>query len=446
MKFLPVLLILLVAPGLLGAYALILEKEKAHPKAHPDAQAQIEVGIDSNSRRIFRPRLRFTFPLFKGDLYAEMDYLQRINRDLKGEVDFWLNAGYIRPVNDTLYFEGIIRHFCRHITSVQHSRIMDVNEIAAKIFYRKPMFTLGFGAGGYLRDSEPYDSLLLMSIELPRMLNSEFSLTGELKILDLDKILPSFELSCALNQNIDLFIRYTQEYGYRPMTYTGLRLVSQDEPDHYIKKLAFRAGANAVYNHYKVAANHEVRIEFMGDLERRLLLYLDAYIPIHNTSDFFGPFRPDKILYPFVMEYERKTALGVFLSGYLRYEINMPVDIKEEFSSNLGIGLGIKNQPDFSRLNKNIRFQIFAGKNFAHKYDLQTWVGLNTTQDPVDIGVDLKIRTNWEQTVSGLELFVLFEEKVNIRPFIMIQQSTFPRDGRSQDTRISIGLELIKWY
>lgn len=442
MRFLAVLLILLALPVSSTAQAPNSEKEQTNS----DAQAHIEIGIDSNSRRFFRPRLRFTFPFLKGDLYAEMDYLQRINRDLKGEVDFWLSAGYIHPITDDIYLEGIIHHFCRHITSVKHSQILDVNEIVGKIFYRKPMFKLGFGVGGYLKDSEPYDNLLLMSIEFPHLLNSEFSFSGELKIVDLDMVLPTFELSCALNQNVELFIRHTKEYGYRPMTYTGLRLISQDKPDHYIKKLAFRAGANAFYDHYKVAANHEVRIELMDDLQRRLLLYMDAYIPIDNTSDFFGPFRPDKILYPFVMEYERKTNLGVFLSGYCRYEINMPVDIEEEFSSNLGIGLGIKNQHDFSRLNKNIRFQIFAGKNFTHKYDLQTCFGLNTTQGLVDIGVDLKIRTNCEQTVSGLEIFVLFGQKVDIRPFIMIQQTTFPQDPRSQDTRISVGLELIKWY
>ena len=184
----------------------------------------------------------------------------------------------------------------------------------------------------------------------------------------------------------------------------------------------------------------------MSEKLRRLLLYLDAYIPIHNTSDFLGPFRPDKLLYPFVMEYERKTDLGILLSGYCRYEITMPVDIKQEFSSNLGIGLGIKNQPDFSKMTKKIRFQIFVGKNFTHKYDFQSWIGLNTTQNPLDIGVDLKIRTNWEQRVWGVELFVLFGKRVNIRPFIMAQHSTFLRDHRSKDTRISVGLELIKWY
>lgn len=435
-------MILLLLPSFTTAQVVNSEKEQAYF----DAKAVIEVGVDSNSRRIFRPRLQFTFPLLKGNLLLEMDYLQRINRDLKGEVDFWLNAGYVWPLTNKLYLEGSIRHFCRHITSVEHSQIMDVNEIAGRIFYRKLKFKLGLGAGGYLRDSEPYNSLLLMSIELPHLLKSEFSLSGELKIVDMDKILPAFELSCALNQNVDLFVRYTKEYGYRPMTYAGLRLISQDEPDHYIKKLAFRAGANAFYNHYKVAANHEVRIEFMGDKFRRFLLYMDAYIPIHNSSDFFGPFRPDKILYPFVMEYERKTGWGVFLSGYCRYEITMPVDLQEEFSSNLGIGLGIKNQPDFSRLNKNIRFQIFAGKNFTHKYDLQTWIGLNTSHKPVDIGIDLKIRANWEQRIWGVELFVLFGEKVNIRPFIMAQQSTFLRDHHSKDTHISIGFELIKWY
>jgi len=437
-----VILILLLLP--LSSTAQIISSQKE--RANPDARALIEVGIDSNSRRFFRPRLRFTYPLFKGTLYAEMDYLQRINRDLKGEIDFWLNAGYVKPLTNELYLEGSIRHFCRHITSVEHSQILDVNEFTGKIFYQKPMFKLGFGAGSYLKDSEPYESLLLMSIELPHLLKSEFSLSGELKIVDLNIILPTFELSCNLNQNIDLFIRYTKEYGYRPMTYTGLRLISQEKSGHYIKKLGFRAGANAIYNHYKVAANHEVRIEFMDEKLRRLLLYLDAYIPIHNTSDFLGPFRPDKILYPFVMEYERKTDLGIFLSGYCRYEITMPVDIKEEFSSNLGIGLGIKNQPDFSKLKKKIRFQICAGKNFSHKYDLQTWIGLNTTQNPLDIGVDLKLRANQEQRIWGLEIFVLFGKKVNIRPFIMAQQSTFLRDHRSKDTRISVGFELIKWY
>lgn len=443
MRFLAVLVILLVLSGLSAAQTENPDEDQAHPL---DAKALIEAGIDSNSRRFFRPRLRFTFPICKGDLYMEMDYLQRINRDLKGEVDFWLSAGYIWPFTNELCLESSIRHFCRHITSVEHSQIMDVNEFTGSIFYRKPVFRLGFGGGIYLTDSEPYSSLLLMSIELPHLLKSEFSLSGKLKIVDLDIILPTLELSCALNKNIDLFVRHTKEYGYRPMTYTGLRLISQDKSGHYIKKLAFRAGANAFYNHYKVAANHEVRIEFMGEKLRRLLLYLDAYIPIHNTSDFLGPFRPDKILYPFVMEYERKTDLGLFLSGYCRYEITMPVDIKQEFSSNLGIGLGIKNQSDFSRLNKNLRFKIFAGKNFTYKYDFQTWIGLNTTQNPLDIGVDLKIRANWEQTVWGMEIFVLFGKKVNIRPFIMAQQSTFPRDNRSKDTRISVGVELIKWY
>jgi len=62
----------------------------------PRAVLQAEIGIDSLQRRTYRPRFSFSWPLaVRGWTRAVFDvsYLQRINGDMEGDVDYWVYGG-----------------------------------------------------------------------------------------------------------------------------------------------------------------------------------------------------------------------------------------------------------------------------------------------------------------------------------------------------------------
>ena len=411
------------------------------------AEAVVELGIDSFERRFYRPQLHFYFPLKSNLLFLKMMYYQRINSRLQGEVDFWLRFGWKRALSDHLILEAGLNHMCRHISSVNYSIVLDLNELFGKLWLYKNTYRLGFGLGTYIGGPSAYKSLAILNFGLPRILNSEFSLLAEIKLVNFDEILHEIELSAALSESVDLFIRNTRHYEYRNATHLGIRLKSNGKAENYIEHLRFRWGYYLFGETYKALAVKEIKLEFFKISRRRMLFSFQGIIPILKSDGLFtGVFKPERLKYPLSVEYEKKAGNSLFVFGYWRYDVIMPIDVAKEYSSNLGVGLGIRNQPNFRMLSKKLRFEFFSGYNFSHKYDVGGAVGLNTLNKNINLGVELFSRLNPDQLDTDLEIFCEMGRGVKIRPFARFEK-VYYFDGQEQSgIKFLFGIHFIKWF
>lgn len=411
------------------------------------AEAEIELGIDSFERRFYRPKLQFHFPLKSNLLFFRIMYYQRINSRLQGEVDFWLKMGLKRALADNLILEASLNHLCRHISSVVYSNVLDVNELVGRLWLYRKNYRLGFGLGTYLGGSDSYQSLGVLNFDFQRILKSEFSLKGEVKLVDFDEILHEIELSSALNESVDLFIRNTKHYEYKNTTYLGIRLKSDGKAENYVEHLRFRWGYYPFDDTYKAFAAKEIKLEFFKTSQRRVLFSFQGMIPILESKGLFiGMFKPERLRYPLSVEYEKKTGDKLFVFGYWRYDIVMPIDVAKEFSSNLGVGVGLRNQPNFNMISKKLRFEFLGGFNFTHKYDAEGAVGLNTLNKNFNIGAELHFRINSDHSKAEFELFIEVGRGVKIRPFVRLERSSYFNSDDHSNNNILFGIQFIKWF
>lgn len=411
------------------------------------AEAEVELGIDSFERRFYRPQLQFYFPLKKNLLFLKMMYYQRMNSRLQGEVDFWLKMGLKRALSKNLFLEASLNHMCRHISSVDYSNALDLNELIGRLWFSKNNYRLGFGLGTYLGGSASYKSLALLNFEFQKILNSEFSLIGEAKLVNLDEILHEIELSAALSKSVDLFIRNTRHYEYKNTTYLGIRLKSDGKAENYIEHLRFRWGYYPFDNTYKALTAKEIKLEFFKTPRRRVLFSFRGIIPVLESDGLFiGVFKPERLRYPLSVEYEKKAADKLFVYGYWRYDVVMPIDVAKEFSSNLGVGFGLRNQPNFNRINKKLRFEFFGGYNFTHKYDAGGAVGVNTLNKSFNIGAEFHFRANPDQLNTHIELFGEMGRGVKIRPFLRLERRHYFELEDQSDSKVLFGIHFISWF
>ena len=412
----------------------------------PPASASLEIGGDSDERRFFRPRLRFNFPLSRGLFYFNMDYYQRINSRLQGEVDFWFSIGYQRSLSKTFSLEAEINHLCRHVTSRRQSGILDINEVVTKLRIHHAGIILGLGGGSFLGPSEGHNHLWVWDLQAPHLLDSEFSFGSEVKLIDFKKILYEFELACALDQSLDLFVRYSKHYAYSPLTYLGIRFKSAGKAGDYMGKYRFMTGVYPFYEAHKIIAENEFKLEFLKSPERRVLLTLHGIIPVLRKRNFLGPFRPEEIRYPLSMEYLRSITDGLWAGGYCRYHISMPLDIDEEFGSSMGIGLAVRNQIYFYRFDNPIRFELYAGHNFSHSFDIGFRLGLNSVAKPANIGGDIQWEINPDQWTGQIHIQAEFGREVKIRPYVGYQYLDWLKDNRASVGKLVFGIELVKFF
>jgi len=411
------------------------------------AEAEVELGVDSFERRFYRPKLQFHFPLKSNLLFFKIMYYQRINSRLQGEVDFWLKMGLKRALTDNLILEASLNHMCRHISSEVYSNVLDVNELVGRLWLCKKNYRLGFGLGTYIGGSDSYKNLGLLNFDFPRILKSEFSLTGEVKLVDFDEILHEIELSSALNESVDLFIRNTKHYEYKNTTYLGIRLKSDGKAENYVEHLRFKWGYYPFDDSYKAFAAKEIKLEFFKTSQRRVLFSFQGMIPILESKGLFiGMFEPERLRYPLSLEYEKKTGDKLFVFGYWRYDIVMPIDVAKEFRSNLGVGIGLRNQPNFNMISKKLRFEFLGGFNFTHKYDAEGAVGLNTLNKSFNIGAELHFRINSDESEGEFELFIEVGRGVKIRPFVKLERRNYFNSDDHSNNDILFGIQFIKWF
>jgi len=409
------------------------------------AAAGLEAGVESAQRRYIRPQFRFEFPLRIGRVFTDLDYYHRTNGDLEGEIDFWMGLGLISPLSSNWGMEVVLRHFCRHKTSRDYPKVLDINEMMARVWYLSGGPKIGFGGGTYLGTSHHYDGLLVLNFTWPRILRSEFSAAAELKWVDFKELLYEFELAAAVDPSVDLVARFTRHYVYPPTTYFGLRFHSRNAEEKHINQFRFRAGVLPDDETRKVSAAIEFNLHFFETPRTQLLLTLDGDIPIERGKAFLGSFRPEEIKYRAELAYERQIGPGFYAFAYGRYNLHMPVDVAQRFDSSLGLGLGLKNQTYFKKLDRNFRYVVFAGRNYSHSYDLGGAVGFNTTGKPLNIGADLHMDFRSGQFHALCEAFAEAGSLPKIRPFLAVERDTAQTEDKSF-TRFLFGVDLFAWH
>lgn len=425
---------------------LCLGEEGPAVQDAPHATASIEIGGDSNERLFFRPYLRFEFPARKSTLFTEVNYYQRINSQLKGEVDFWIKAGLLYTFENSLTLEASLNHFCRHITSRAYPIIFDANEVLGRLWYRTNEMKLGFGAGFYVGGHEWYDNLFVFNYKYPTIFKSEFGLDVEFKLINFTKVLHDLEFFISLNPNLELFVRNTRHYEYDNTTYLGMRFKSGGKADKIIRKLALHTGFFPSDERHKMQSRMAIDLEFFKTQDRRLQVSMIGEIPILNDKRFFGVFRPETIQYPLSIQYERKINHDLFAVGYCLYDVIMPVDVNQTFKSNLGFGVGLRNQPFFDKLDRTLRFDLFVGPNFTRSYDLGINLGLNTVRESLNFGADAKTEINADTFTGSLTVFGEFGGGVKIRIFLREDITNYFTEDRAVENAWQFGISLFSWF
>jgi hypothetical protein len=129
----------------------------------------------------------------------------------------------------------------------------------------------------------------------------------------------------------------------------------------------------------------------------------------------------------------------------------MPTDTALPFESSLGTGILIRNQTDFDRLERRVRFEAGAGYNFRYAYDFSLKFGLNTLpRNGPFFGADVRWGTVSGQNAFELKLFAAFGRDVSIRPFAGLRNirslAGGPPISDSFKNRLTAGAGLFAWF
>ena len=412
-----------------------------------NARVYVEIGIDSLERRYYKPEFRFNFPLSFATIFSEISYFQLMNGRLQGRIDYWVMFGLEKEFGNKFKFEARLNHMCRHITSRDNPFIFDLNEVIGKLWVLNKHFKFGFGLGGYTGGSTDYKTLFQLNGELPCILGSDVSFLCELKIVDFKEILHEAELFFSLSKSTDIFIRNSRFYELKNNTYIGLRMKSEGKVEKYIDSLRISTAIHPFYKDHKMSVEGEFRLVFFKTPRARVIFPVNFNAPILRGEKFLGTFFPEKMVYSISMEYERKIKESLFLAWYSRYCVNMPMDKDLEFSASLATGIALKNQLDFERLEKKIRYDIFVGYNFKHKFEIGARLGTSFLKSGLfTFGSDFRFSRNSEKFYGDFKLFVDYGKRVTFRPFIGVQKIEYLNSHQPSINRFSFGFELFRWF
>ena len=415
------------------------------------AELQVEFGIDSLERKYYRPDLTFAWLPGKEKkdlLFAEFRYYESLNSQLQGAVDFWLNVGYKRQLPGRLQLEARLNHFCRHLTSWDNPSVLDLNEVIGRLWLEEEKYKLGLGFGGYLGKEKGYDNLLVFNFEIKNFLTSEISFESEFKWVNFDELLHEVGFSFALNESTELFIRNARYYQSKNTTYIGIRLKSEAENEKYVDNFKLITGIYPFDDLYKLGVEANYKLAFFKTPQRRFFLDIDFFSPILSGEDFLATFWPDKMVYRVRGEYEKKFGQDLHVSIYASYNVDLPVDKDLPFRSNLGAGLIFRNQPDFDKPEKVIRYELAAGYNFKLDYDVGVKLGMNTRKkDLANAGWNFLYQSNSEKYLVDFRVFADIGHEVSVRPFVGLKTEKYVQ-GRepSSESRLIVGIGFYKWF
>lgn len=418
------------------------------------AEVRAELGIDSLDRRFYRPTFSFAWPFSlvdEGRFKLDVSYLQRMNGDLEGVIDYWVRAGIEQRVSGAVSFEAVLNHFCRHLSSIANPYVLNLNELMARVVVRTEGWALGVGYGPFIGGSRGYDRLASFSLEAKPFLLEEASLAGEVKWVDFERFYYEGTLAVDLGGGLEIFARAAKHYDYPAAAYLGLRLRSDGPLGRYVGDFNATAGVYPYYGDHKLLALGTYRLGLVKDERRRFLATVDFQTPLLSGDGFFAQFWPDRMLHAVSAEYERVLPGGMRAAWYARYAIDMPVDKAVRFRSHTAVGLAVRNQSEFERLDKTLRFEAALGYDFAFKYDARLKLGAHARigRGAVKAGGEFALEACSALQTGRARAFLSFGRTIETRPFVGIQKvailAGLPAENSPFRQSLIFGVTFLKW-
>ncbi|MDD8026579.1 MAG: hypothetical protein PHI34_08685 [Acidobacteriota bacterium] len=420
----------------------------------PQAALAAELGMDNLDRRFYRPTFSFAWPFALaggGRFKLDVSYLQRMNGDLQGTIDYWVRAGAEKRISDAVSFEAVLNHFCRHQSSIANPYVLNLNELMGRVVVRAEGWTLGAGFGPYIGGSGGYESLAAFSLDASPFILPEASFSGEVKWVDFERFYYEATLTVGLGNGVEVFLRAARHYDFPAAAYLGLRFRSDGPLARYVDDFNATAGVYPYYGTHKLLAIGNYRLMFVRQEDRRFLTAIEFQTPLLSGDGFLDQFWPDRMLHSASAEYERTLPGGMRAAWYARYVIDMPVDKALRFRSHWATGLLLRNQSEFERLDKPIRFEAAVGYDFAFDYDARLKLGANARilRGKAAAGAEFVIEANAEQQSAHAKAFLSFGRTIETRPFIGIRKVTYLTGGPGTPdpfrSSLIFGVTFLKW-
>jgi len=379
----------------------------------------VEFGLDSLERRYYHPSFRFDFPFKGGGWFSEVQYHSRMNGNLQGAIDYWVNVGVQKNIRDVLTLELRLNHFCRHETLRDTLYVWNLNEVLGRVVLHAGNFTLALGGGGYTGGSEGYRQLATAGGEWRGAFFAELSLFVELKLVNFARLYYEAGFVLALNRNIGIFFRNTRHYEFPNTSYLGLRYRSGDGDSALLDTMKVLTGVSPFDRRFKLEVEGEFKMEFFRNELRRVALGVAFQTPILNGDGFFSQFWPARMNYVLGLDYEKKLNPRLFAAWVAWYRLAQPVDRDRPFTASLFTGLALRNQPDFDVLGQDVRYEVAAGYNFKRGLEFDGRLGLGIwKRNSLSLFSEMKGQIDGKRISLDLRLLASSGGRVEFRPYL----------------------------
>lgn len=427
--------------------SIILPGQQDRDQKSLRALGEVEIGIDSLERRFIRPHFRFEFDFLPFILFTDMSYYQVMNGRLQGDIDYWVMVGLQQKLNANHGLELRLNHMCRHVSSRWNPRIFDVNEVVGRWFFSNQGLQLALGGGGFTGGSTDYRWLVVLDLAINKIWGTEISFGSQVKFVDFNSLYYETELQFALAASADLFVRHTRYYGKDNTTYIGMRIKSAGPIEKFFKSYFLDFGISPFHEMHKILTDGFFRLAFFENSSRKVILTMGFSAPILRGDEFFETFYPEKMIYPVRLEYERAIGSSIYLSWYGRYELIQPLDQDQEFRAELATGLLIKNQSDFNRIEKPMRFSALAGYNFKQGVEVDLHAGATLFRmSGFVLATELGLFNHQSRFRCNIKLLSELGRSVTFRPFVEFQISRNRDIQDLPDTKLVLGVGLYRWF
>jgi hypothetical protein len=439
--------LILIALVLLPLPVRAGEKEDRHNRA----TLVVEYGLDSLERRYYHPSFRFDFPFRGGNFFSQVEYHSRMNGDLQGVIDYWVNVGVQKQLRDRLKLELRLNHFCRHRTVLNTAYIWNLNELLGRVALDGKDLSLALGAGVFTggSDDERYRQLATAEAQWRGFLIPEFSLYAELKLVNFSRLYHDLGFSFALNRSVEIFFKHIRHYHFHDLSYLGLRFRSGNgEGDGaFLDTMRVLAGVSPYDRKFKMELEGEFRLEFFRNDSRRVVVGVDFETPILNGEGFFAQFWPAKMIYDLSLDYEKKITPDLFAVWVSLYRLDMPVDDNQPFAASLFTGLALRNQPDFDVLNRDVRYEVTAGYDFKHGLEAAGKLGVLIWKNRFfNLFTEMRARIGAETLRLDCRLQGSFGRAVQLRPYVGWKMAFDAGSDRNSPSKLLFGLGFFKKF
>jgi hypothetical protein len=421
-------------------------EDTARPAAvRPSAEMTLELGVGTQGRLYYRPMFNYAWDLAPAgatQLFADLGYLQRTNDVYVGPIDYGLAFGLSQRLSEKFSAEASYSHFCRHLLSTENPYVLNLNEAAVKLRWRSGPWNLAVGYGRFVHGTPGFDDLAVFDVGIAPFLFSGLSFESRWKWVNFSYMYYDASLALRLTKGLSIFVRAAETYRMPSEMFLGLRLSTDASPARPVDHWTLTGEAFPRYDEHKLLVSGDYWVALARTPESRVFIDFAFDVPFLSGDGFFTVFYPDVMSYAVSAVAERKLG-GLFGALYVRAAADMPADRAVPFTKNFGTGFLVRSQLDFDRLEHLFRFELGAGWNDSHGYDLKLRLGVNSvfSGGAPDIGAEVFWGQDRGLTTTDLRVFAAFGRDVSVRPFIGIRRVK-DRTGPDVNGKLALGLTL----